>query len=179
MSTQKKRGKTGQPRTEQAPDVTTEEIFLSEINMESIMEGLFQGLDAATMLGWRPEETENFYALAYQHYVAGDFESAQPVFQMLCKLKSGDARFWMGYGGCLQGLTRYREAIDAYSMAAVGERFGSPLPFLHVASCFVLLQEKKNARTVLDSLLVMGDTNNPTHAACHEKARHMLRMLAA
>lgn len=158
-------------------DLNMEALFLSELDMGRIMDGLFQGMEPATMLGWKPEETENFYALAYRHYVAGDFDGARPIFQILCKLKPNDARFWMGYGACLQGSNSYLEAIDAYSMACVGERFGSPVPFLYVATCFVLLKEKKKAYTVLDALLRMGDANNPTHAASHEKARNMLHML--
>lgn len=156
-----------------------EELLLSEMNLEKIMDGLFQGMDPALMLGWKPEETENLYTLAYNHYVADDFESAFPVFQVLCRLHPSDSRFWMGLGGCLQGKSRYLEAIDAYSMACVSENFGSPVPFFSVATCFVLQQKKTKARTVLETLLVLGDPHNPDHAACHEKARTMLQFLNA
>lgn len=134
--------------------------------------------DAPTGIhGFQEEEAEHLYALAYEQYTAENLEDACKVFQFLCTLKPREGRFWMGYGGCLQGTGRYRDAMTAYRMAAMDHTFGMPLPFLHIATCFVLLQQMDRAGAVLQYLLHMGAPATPTDMACHEKARHMLRLL--
>ena len=154
-----------------------EEFQLSDAQIMSVIQGVFAGMNPADIYDFSPEEADNFYALGYEHYVAGNFSDAHEVFRLLCLLRRDDARFWTGLAACRQGMQDWQGAIDAYSMASVAELCATPSPFLYIGMCFVNMGDKQKAATVLDALLYVGDENDPVHAACHEKARHMLALL--
>ena len=153
----------------------TNELTADQLSI--IMDGILKGLTLAEVTSLSSEYVENLYALGYNLYNSSEHKKAEVVFQALCLYNHKDMRFWMGLAGCRQANGNLKGAIDAYSMAGTVALLKDPQPFLYAARCYIQLGDKENAIGALKGLVELGDSSNPAHARCHEKARALLDLL--
>lgn len=155
----------------------TSVINYSEEEIKQITKGIVSGLTVAQATNTDPETLEALYSLAYKCYTVEDYESAETIFQALCMYKHDEEKYWLGLAGSRQGLEKYQQAIDAYSMAGFTTQLKDPLPFFYASQCFLKMGNKEGAIGSLQSLLAMGDDNNSEHKLCKEKAQEILKLL--
>ncbi|MDR2113386.1 MAG: SycD/LcrH family type III secretion system chaperone [Candidatus Accumulibacter sp.] len=146
-------------------------------DVDTIIDAIAKGLSIGEIAGMEPEALEAGYNLAFNLYNAGNFKDAETLFGGLCLYHHRDERFWIGLGGCRQALGNFTAAIDAYDMACVAGTLKNPAPSVHAGLCYLKLGDTENARALFDAALELGDENNPTHRAYHEKARAMLQVI--
>lgn len=160
-----------------APVYPFDDIDLTTDEIGAVYKGIMAGASIGDIFNMSTETIEGLYALAYNHYMAGNFADAEPLFKALCLYKHTETRFWMGLAGCRQALNDLTGAIDAYSMAGVVEALDNPEPFLLAGMCFIKMGERQKAIDVLKGAVVLGKESNPEHLACREKINHLLTML--
>lgn len=152
-------------------------ILLTNEQMQKLVAGLMDGHTISQVTGVSEETLEGLYALAHGLYTSGSFKDAHVVFQALCIYNPNDYRFWMGLGGSRQGLEQYQAAVDAYQMAAVSTSLKNPEPFLYAARCLMKMGRRGDAIVAIKALLKLGDTSDPRHVQCHDKAKALLSLL--
>ena len=152
-------------------------LLLSNDELKKLVAGLMNGETVSRMTGVSEETLESMYALAHGLYTSGSHHDAQVVFQALCVYNPNDYRFWMGLAGSRQALEQYAAAIDAYQMAAVATQLSTPEPFLFAARCLLKMGRKDDAVIAIKALLKLGDSANPLHVQCHDKAKALLSLL--
>ena len=90
------------------------------------------------------------YELGYHLYQAEDFSKASELFQRLIVSKPFEPTYWQSYASSLQMQSRFREALDAWSMWCILEP-NSPLPHFHAAEALLSLGEKEEGLKALTS----------------------------
>jgi len=151
---------------------------LSESDFATMLGAAMKGATVSDIANMNTETIEGLYTLAYNLYTSGNYADAETVFRALCVYKHTEYRFWMGLGGSCQALGKFKEAIDAYSMAGVSTALKNPEPFMFAALAYLKMGDKENAIASLKGLLTMGD-DSPAHVACREKAGELLKLLEA
>lgn len=155
----------------------TQDSF-TDTDIQKIINGIEKGLTIAEATSMENTTLEGLYTLAYNFYTNRDFEKAETIFQALCIYKHNEERFWLGLGSSRQGLQKYQGAVDAYSMAGLSSNLKNPIPFFYAAQCFLKLEDKESAISVLQSVLTIGDRSNYQHVIFMDKAQEILNLLA-
>jgi len=150
---------------------------ISEEQFDTMRAALAKGASIADVLGISSEAMESAYALAYNHYKAGNYQDAETVFRGLCLYDGNDARFWMGLAACLQARGDYTHAIDTYGMAGAMSGLQDPDPLFYGGVCYLKLGDTENALVSFQAALGLGSDDNPAHKACHDKIRALLATL--
>lgn len=149
----------------------------TEDEIKKISQGLLSGLTIADVTNTDQQTLDALYSLAYNLYMAQEYDKAETVFKALCTYKHNEEKYWMGFAGCRQALEKYAEAIDAYSIAGFAGALQNPVPFFYAAKCFLKMGDRESTIGSLKSLLTMGDDNNQEHKMCKEKAAELLKLL--
>ncbi len=146
---------------------------LSPEEVRAIMAGLDDGLTNADLAGITDEQLEALYALGHNLYVAGQHRDSETIFQALCLYDYTQPRFWLGLAGSRQALGDYRQAVDAYSMAAVAGGLKDISPFYYAAICFLKLGDMESALGSLGGLAGLAEEGDPDHQAWLVKAGNL------
>jgi type III secretion system low calcium response chaperone LcrH/SycD len=95
------------------------------------------------------EAQEASYYLAHTFYRQGKYEEASSLFRMLTLAGPTTRKFWMGLGASLQMNKDYKEALNAYELAA---RLDPTDPHVHLyaADCFFTQGEAEEGLFALD-----------------------------
>lgn len=144
-----------------------------------IVDRLLKGESLAQASDIPQEDTESVFEQAMELYSQGRYGDAEKLFRLLCLIVHDDSRFWMGLGACLQGLARYADAVDAYSLAAFVTGMKDPLPLLYGSKCHLLNGDRENAVGGLQTVLLFCDAGSPEDEACAAEARRLLALLGA
>ncbi len=139
---------------ENLEDKTLEEMQAKFLEAQTNL--LAQGGTVADTLEIDPETLEPLYTLAYNHYVSGNYDDANVLFQALCLYNHSDVRFWMGLAGTRQALGDYKVAIEAYSMAGLVTLMADPTPFIYASICHMKLGDMESAKGGLEGALLLG-----------------------
>ncbi len=130
---------------------------LSEEQTAQLLEDfVLKGRSIREIQGLSDEQMEAIYATAYTLYNGGRYEDAEKIFQCLSLFDHLGHRYWMGLGATRQMLKKYKEAIDAYSMAAV-LNLKDPQASLHAAECNLALNNIEGAKSALRCTLEYGE----------------------
>ncbi len=132
---------------------------MSEKTQVSVLEAvalLGKGYTLADLAGITPEQLDVLYAVAYQYYVAKNYKDALSIFRALCLYDAGEQKYFMGLAGCQQGLKKYNEAADSYSMCCVLSGLKDPKPMYYAAVCLLKADRRDDAVVALRSLEIMG-----------------------
>ncbi len=156
---------------ENVADKTVEEMELELFTARANL--LAKGGTVADALEIDLDKLETLYALAYNHYTAGNYDDAMVLFQALSMYNHNDHRFWMGLAGTRQATGDLKGAIDAYSMAAMAETMRNPEPIVYGAICYMKLGDVENAKAALEGALALGG-DEPKHVAARQKAEVLL-----
>lgn len=105
-------------------------------------------------------EVEQFYAYAFAQYESGNWNEAADVFRVLCTRRPFESRFWFGLGATLQEAESYRDALQAWAMAALlNEK--DPFPHFHAAECYFSMQDAEEAGKALFQAQRRMDPDHP------------------
>lgn len=89
---------------------------------------------------------EAIYQVAYNLYQYGKYDEAIKIFRFLGFFDHYNKKYFMGLGACLQMLKQYKEAIDAYSFAALLD-INDPKPPLYAGECHLVLGNLDEAQS--------------------------------
>lgn len=128
--------------------------FLAEIDK------LKSQLNLAIKLGITPKEVmqqnneflESLYSLAMQYYRVGNWINAATVLRSLIALDPFNAKFSLALGMLLQRTKNYPESITAYRLSSALDQT-NPIPYFHLADCYMKLNEKEKALESLDKAI--------------------------
>lgn len=148
-----------------------------EAKVNAFLDRIFSGATISASCGMEQEQLEAGYALGYNLYTAGNYAEAETLFQALSLYDHTDERFWTGLAGCRQAQGRFKEAIEAYTMAGLADALKNPIPFVHAGICYVKLGDIENAKGAFIGAVTLGDPNNSEHEASRRKAQAMLEIL--
>lgn len=110
--------------------------------------------------GFKREELEAIYNVAYNAYNSGRYDHATKAFQFLCYFDHLMQKNWMGLGASRQMQKDYANAVEAYTFAYLLDP-DDPLPPLHAADCQIALGKRDAA--------ISGLTVAIEHAGDQEK----------
>lgn len=156
----------------------TVDTELTDADFQTMILASLRGATVSDIANIAPETLEGIYKIAYDAYTVGNYTDAETAFRALCMYKHNEFRFWMGLAGSCQALEKYKEAIDAYSMAGVITSLKNPEPFLYAAQCYLKMGDKENAIGALQGISVMGD-GSPAHNKVLATAENLLKLLEA
>lgn len=146
----------------------------SEEQMAKMLEDfVLNGRSIREIQGLTEEQMEAIYATAFTLYNGGRYEDAEKIFHCLCIFDHLGHRYWMGLGATRQMLKKYKDAVDAYSMAAVLD-VHDPQASLHAAECHLALGNVEAAKSALTCTIQYAGSNHAAKA----RAEALLSFLA-
>ena len=115
------------------------------------------------------EAIEESYGYAYNYYQMGDYDAAVNSFLILVAIRPRERRFWNALAASMQMKRDYRDAIQAYGMAAIYDSDNKdPFPHFYAAQCYHSLGEYGKALEVLRAAAhVAGE--QPHYRRFHEQ----------
>lgn len=91
-----------------------------------------------TVKSFSTDSLEVMYHLAYTRYKQGLYVDSEGLFRLLTVANTSERKYWMGLGLSLHCNKKYKEALDAYEMAAALDP-KDPHANLQAAECFFAL----------------------------------------
>lgn len=79
---------------------------------------------------------EEMYALAYVLYQHQRYQDARHFFCLLTETSPNEAKFWKGFGACLQMLKDYEGALNCYCCSAQFSKQIDPYLYVQTADCY-------------------------------------------
>ncbi len=149
----------------------------SQAELVEALRNVKQNESVGDLLGLTPDKLESLYALGYGLYNGGKYEDALKVFRALCLYDSTDVRFWLGMGGCAEGLKMYTEASQAYAMGATVTGLKDPEPMYYLGLCCLKVNNKSGAKEAFEYLDLMGRDGNVRDLDFKERGRAILKVL--
>lgn len=159
-------------------DFTAEQLDQLETMLQEVVEGVFEkGLTPAQILDISKEETDALYALGHNKYQDGDYEAAQEIFNMLCRLSPLEPDYMRALGSTLQLLKRYEDALAAYG-AVISVDLDDADASLHAGECLLHLGRRDQAKQALEGCQIQAKENSEKYAETLEKADSLLAKIA-
>ena len=118
---------------------------------EEIEAGMAQGKSLGEICGLSGERKEGVYAAAKRKLERKDYEGAKEIFASLCLYDQQTPKFWGGLAKSCEGLKHYEEAVGCYKMMALVTGGTEPLPYIGMAYCHIVLNDKKSALEELET----------------------------
>lgn len=121
----------------QIGEETKSQEQLMEEQYQAILELFsYEGADSPNHPHVTDEMADGLYVYAHGYYVEGLYERSEQLFRILTAVRMKSTLYWKGLGAALQMLKRYKEAVEAYSWAAIqDETFSDPYPHFYAAEC--------------------------------------------
>jgi len=140
---------------------------------KKLLEKVFkEGVPVKKAMGVSDKVIDWMYAEAYKLYQSGNYNEANAMFRTLEFLCPPAAKFSFGSAACLQMKKQYNKAIEAYMRAAAKDP-ESPIPFYHMADCFIKEEEYGSAMYALIALLDRSE-GEELYGSIREKSKMML-----
>ncbi|MBS4168096.1 SycD/LcrH family type III secretion system chaperone [Parachlamydia sp. AcF125] len=134
------------------PQITKEQRQSYEETLLKIFKG---GQSPQQAMGLSDEMLEEFYGYAYRFYNAGNYADSQSLFQFLVTLDASRSKYALGLAASMHMQKKYQAAIEVYMLAAFYEQ-ESPVPFFHIADCYLKLNQPYEALLALDDAIRLG-----------------------
>lgn len=147
-------------------EMTPEEALKSLVSM--VEKGL---TTVAELRGITPDELEAVYALAYDYYRVGNYDSAEALFRFLTVMDHFSEKYWMGMAAVYQVKKRFKEAVRAYAFVAVTLNAKNVKASYYAAECYLATGDVKNATSALEHVKTFADAKT-------EEGREMLAKAA-
>lgn len=98
--------------------------------------------------GFSKDSLEALYSTAYSYYQNGLYDDSIRIFRLLATMDPYEKKYWVGLGASCQQHKEYKNALKAYSSAAMID-FDDPAPHLHAAECYLSLENVEEALKAL------------------------------
>ena len=118
---------------------------------EEIEAGMAQGKSLKDICGISGERMDGAYGEAKRKLERKDYEGARETFSSLCLYDQQMPKYWGGLAKCCEGLKYYEEAAGCYKMMALVMGGTDPLPYIGMAYCHIVLNDKKSALEALET----------------------------
>lgn len=143
----------------------------------ALMDYLASGHTLGPLLGHTAQAQETMYALAHRMYGQAKYDDAARIFSHLVTCNHMDARFFVGFGACMQMKGRHPQALKFYGVASVLD-LADPTPVMHMAECHLALGDHAQARTAIARGLDLA-SGNDRHRATRARLEAMRAFLQA
>lgn len=120
-------------------------------------------------------DAEATYAIAYNLFVAGNYEAALESFRLLVSVRPASRTYLLGAALCMQRLHRYAEAILGFKALGVMDP-ADPAHLLACAECQLLAQQREEAKATLAQVIEECGAG-AAHEAVRARAQAMLDLL--
>ncbi|MDP1834865.1 MAG: SycD/LcrH family type III secretion system chaperone [Chlamydiales bacterium] len=129
------------------------------------------------ILGYSDETMEQFYNAAYSLMQKHRYKEASDAFVFLTTLNPFVPEYWLGMGMCEQINQDYEQALVAYSMVVIGDRY-QPLAHYHSAACHHALGDNNAALRSLEKAITLAE-GEPEFADTLEQAIRSKNLLSS
>lgn len=133
-----------------------------------------EGATVKEALGLTDENLEQVYAVAYTRYQQGAYQDAAALFRYLVSLDPNTYKFVLGLAAAHHKLHQYQPAANLYVLASLRAP-SDPVPYFHVADCYIRLEDTEMARSAL--YLCISHCKSPESATMKERAQLILNAL--
>lgn len=142
-----------------------EKMEYAAMLQKSIEEGRFPSKEE---FGITPDMLTGLYASGYRLYNSGNYNDASIIFSILGLMDSKNSDYIFSLGACHHQLKEFKDALNYY-MAAFYMDTRNPLPFFHIADCYI--QMKKPGHAIFSLAMVIAQAgDNPNYAKIKQKA---------
>jgi len=142
---------------------------------EEVLLKIFRdGMSPKEAMGLSDETMEALYGYAYRLYESGNFADSQRIFQYLVNFNAAETKYSLGLAACYHMQGKYQAAIEAYMLCAMFDQ-ESPIPFYHIADCYVKMEMPEGALIALDDAIRMAFL--PRHTLIRERATLMRKKI--
>lgn len=107
----------------------------------------------AADLGIDEASLNTAYTLGYASYSAGRYAEARDFFALLVFWDPNDPNFHFGLAASHHMLKNYQFAIEQY-LACIASDIDNPIPWFHMADCYIQLENWKMALVNLKAVLI-------------------------
>jgi secretion system chaperone SscA len=130
--------------------MSDEPLNLSETVMTDWIDQVMEGQNAFAQAS--EEKIQELYALAYVLYCKKKYFEASHFFRLLIVVRPLTAKFWKGFGACLQMQKDYDEALNCYLCCSQLTQHGGTDPYLyvHAADCYFALNRQEEGLKALE-----------------------------
>ena len=125
----------------------------------------------AELRGISTDELEAVYALAYDYYRVGNYDSAETLFRFLTVMDHFNEKYWMGMAAVYQVQKRFKEALRIYAFVAVTLNVKNVNASYYAAECYLATGDVTNATSALEHVKTYADAKT-------EEGREMLAKAA-
>lgn len=129
-------------------------------------------MPSAEEFGFTPPMLSDLYAYSYRLFNAGKYEEASILFALLGLIAPENPDYIFALGACNQKLKQYSRALNHY-MAAFYLNPKNPLPFFHIADCY--MQMKKPGHAIFSLGMVIAQAGNDQKYAVIKQKAQMMR----
>ena len=131
---------------------------------KDIEAGMAQGKSLAEICGISAGRMDGAYEEAKRRLERKDYEGAKDAFANLCLYDQRTPKYWGGLAKCCEGLKHYEEAIGCYRMMALVTNGTEPLPYIGMAYCHIVLNDKSSALEALETGREVADPDSDRSA---------------
>jgi type III secretion system low calcium response chaperone LcrH/SycD len=142
---------------------------------EEVLLKIFRdGMSPKEAMGLSDETMEALYGYAYRLYESGNYTDSQRIFQYLVNFNAEVTKYSLGLAACYHMQKKYQAAIEAYMLNALFDQ-ESPIPFYHIADCYIKMEQPEGALLALDDAIRMAFL--PRHTLIRERAIMMRKKI--
>ena len=131
---------------------------------EEIEAGMAEGKSLGEICGVSGGRMEDAYEEAKAKLERKDYEGAKDAFATLCLYEQLTPKYWGGLAKSLEGLKHYEEALGCYRMMTLATGGTEPLPYVGMAYCHIVLNDKKSALEALETGKEVADPESDRSA---------------
>lgn len=113
-------------------------------------------------------QMEGLYTQAYNFYQSGRYQDAMQIFRMLTTLNANESKYILGLAACMHMMKDFKSAIDNYTVCCLLDP-ESPVPFYHMADCFLETKDELSALMALD-MAIKKAGNKPEFQILKDRA---------
>ncbi len=131
-----------------------------------------EGKTFQEILSFSAETMDKFYHVAHAMFSHHRLKEASDAFLFLTTLNPFIPEYWLGLGMCEQLNEEYKQAIVAYSMVIIGDRYHATAHY-HMAACHNALDDINAALRALEkSVAAAGDDPEFTEVKANAVRAH-------
>lgn len=106
----------------------------------------------------KEENIHDMYQIGYALYQNQEYLKANHFFKLLVMARPLEAKYWKGFGACLQMQKDYEKAIDCYMSAQTfNEIKQDPYLYVYVADCYFALTQAEKGLMALESARLLAE----------------------
>jgi len=142
----------GEPMSQTGEQVKSQEQLMEEQYQVLLDSFSYEGANLAAHPNVTDEMVDGLYAYAYGYYTEGLYTESEQLFRILTAVRIKSTLYWKGLGAALQMLKKHKEAVEAYSWAAIhDDKFSDPYPHFYAAECLHTLGDIPRGLKALES----------------------------